>query len=143
MPYHSWGMDNLLRHAGQNWDTNDEAWSQPPDEGQLSVDIFRDDTHLVVRSLVAGVAPENLDIALHDDLLTIRGERKQTRSINEDDWFYKECYWGGFSRSIILPTDVQTEHAEATLKNGLLEIRMPIRVGDHRITVRTMPDGSV
>lgn len=76
---------------------------------------------------MAGVNPADIDVVVHDDLLTVRGKREMRETVNADDWFLHECYWGSFSRSIILPTDVFTEQATASLTNGLLEIRIPIR----------------
>jgi HSP20 family protein len=114
---------------------NQENYFAPADEGQLSVDIFRDGNYLVVRSTVAGVEPEDLDIAIHGDLLTVRGARAMREEVNEDDWFYRECYWGIFSRSLVLPFDVIPERAEAKLKNGILEIRLPIRTQNFALKI--------
>lgn len=111
---------------------SDPSWNVPLNEGQLSVDVFRHGTDLVIRSTVAGASPEDLDISFHGDLLTIRGKRELEHDISEDDWFYRECYWGGFSRSVVLPYDVTPERAEATLKNGILEIRIPIKHASER-----------
>lgn len=122
------------------WEDTDHAWLTPNEEGRLLVDIFRDDDHLIVRSPVAGLKLEQLEVSLHEDLLTIRGTRSVREDISEDDWFYRECHWGAFSRSIILPTDVLPERAEASLHNGVLEIRIPIRYGERRITVRTIEE---
>lgn len=116
--------------------SSSSSWFPSQDEGQLSVDIFREGETLVIHSPVAGVAIEDIDIAIHGDLLTIRGTRTQRHTTNEDDWFCRECYWGAFSRSIVLPLDVQADHAEATMKNGVLEIRIPLRHIGHRIQVR-------
>lgn len=111
--------------------------SRSLDEGQLSVDVFRDKNDLVIRSTVAGVAPEDLDIAIHGDLLTVRGKRDHGREVKEDDWYYRECYWGAFSRSVVLPYEVNADRAEASIKNGLLEIRVPIRKsGERNIRVK-------
>ncbi len=113
-------------------------WSTAPlDEGQLSVDVLRDQNHLVIRSTVAGVVPEDLDISMHGDLLTIRGRRDVGREVKDEDWYYRECYWGAFSRSVVLPYEVNADRAEASLKNGVLEIRVPIRKsGERNIRVR-------
>jgi HSP20 family protein len=118
----------------QNTPGND--WMTPSAEGQLSVDVFRDGDALVVRSTVAGVKPEDLDIAIHGDLLTIRGRRSLIKEVPEDDWFYRECFWGAFSRSIVLPYEVATDLAQATLKNGVLEIRIPVREQGKKIAVK-------
>ncbi|MEK7116215.1 MAG: Hsp20/alpha crystallin family protein [Patescibacteria group bacterium] len=105
-------------------------------EGQLSLDAFRDGDALVIRSTVAGVKPEDLDISIHGDLLTIRGARSHDTEIPEDNWYYRECYWGAFSRSVVLPFDVASDLAQASLKNGVLEIRIPIREHGKKLTVK-------
>lgn len=108
---------------------------QVTNEGQLSLDVFREDQTLIIRSTVAGVKPEDLDITVHGDLLTIRGKREVGHDVMDDQWFYRECYWGAFSRSIVLPYEVSIDAAEATLKNGVLEIRIPIRESGNRLRV--------
>lgn len=95
------------------------------EEGQLSVDVYQDNNSIIIKSTIAGVEPDDIDISFHNDMLTIRGERKHEKSIDEDDYFYKECYWGSFSRSIILPLEVQTDKIKATIKNGILTIVLP------------------
>lgn len=107
-------------------------WNSALDEAQLSVDVYRHGKDLVIRSTVAGADPEHLDIAFHGDLLTIRGKRELEHAMKEEDWFYRECYWGAFSRSIVLPYDVVPDRAEASLKNGILEIRIPIKSASER-----------
>jgi HSP20 family protein len=107
-------------------------WSSPLEEGQLSVDVYRNGNDLVIRSTVAGASPEDLDISIHGDLLTVRGKREAGHDIKDEDWYYRECYWGAFSRSIVLPYEVNSERAEASLKNGVLEIRVPIRHASER-----------
>lgn len=108
------------------------------EEGQLAVDVYRDQDELLIRSPIAGVDVDELDISINGDLLTIRGERKPLGPLQEDDWFYKECYWGPFSRSLVLPLDVYSEKTEATILNGILTIRIPIRMEQHRLQVRAL-----
>ncbi len=115
------------------------AWNDlASDEGQLAVDVYREQDELLIRSPIAGVDVEELDLSIHGDLLTIRGERKPLGPVQEDDWFYKECYWGPFSRSLVLPLDVYPERTEATILNGILTIRIPIRAEQHRLRVRAL-----
>lgn len=95
------------------------------DEGQLSIDVCQTPTELVVKSTIAGVKPEDIDISLHNDMLTIRGKREESEKIKEEDYLYKECFWGSFSRSIILPLEVNPKKIKATLENGILTIIMP------------------
>ena len=111
-------------------------WFVPSNEGQLSLDAFRENGELVIRSLVAGVDPQYLDVTIHGDLLTSRGERTQQSDVAREDWLYQECYWGAFSRSVVLPYGVDAETAKATLRNGVLELRLKIRDGAKKVSVR-------
>ncbi len=117
-------------------DSFSTEWLPTSNDGQLSLDIFRDEHDLVIRTPLAGVSTEEVDIAIHGDLLTIRGQRSQQQISKEEEWFCRECYWGAFSRSVVLPVDVQGERATASMKNGVLEIRIPLRHTGHRIQIR-------
>lgn len=98
----------------------------PPEaEGQLVVDVYQGASEIVIKSTVAGVKPEDLDITITNDMVTIKGKREKDEEIKTENYFYQECYWGSFSRSIILPEDIDAEKAEAALKNGILTIRLP------------------
>jgi HSP20 family protein len=112
-----------------------EDWNLPEAEGQLALDVFRCGSELVIRSTMAGVKPEDVDVAVNGDLLTIRGTRLAQEELNEDDWFHQECYWGTFSRSLVLPVDVYAEQAVASLRDGILEIRIPLRGLEKQIRV--------
>ena len=117
-----------------------ENWFNEEYEGELSVDVYQSGQNIVVKSTIAGVRPEDLEIYLHNDLLTIRGKRESGKEAGNSDYFYKECYWGGFSRSIILPVEVQADHVDATLKNGILKIVMPIAQKSKLINVKVKED---
>ncbi len=94
-------------------------------EGQLTIDVYQTDNDIVIKSTIAGVKPEDLDVSINNDMVSIRGERKNDEQISEENYYYQECYWGPFSRSVILPVDVLSEKAEASMKNGILTIRLP------------------
>lgn len=94
-------------------------------EGQLTVDVFQTPDEIVIKSIVAGVRPEDLDIAITRDMVTIRGKREEHMEVSEDNFFHKELYWGAFSRTVMLPAEVEVENAQATEKHGLLIIRLP------------------
>lgn len=94
-------------------------------EGQLTIDVYQTPEHIVVKSTIAGVKPDDLDVSITNDMVTIRGTRRLDEEITEEDYFYRECYWGSFSRSIILPVDIVAEKADASLKDGILTIRIP------------------
>ncbi len=94
-------------------------------EGQLAIDMGETKDELVVVSTIAGAKPEDISINIDGDTLTIRGQRSSSFDGNDHDYFYKECYWGWFSRSIVLPVDVKGDEAEAEFHNGLLTVRVP------------------
>lgn len=100
-------------------------WLQSDEEGQLTVDMFQTPEHIVIQSTVAGVEKDQIDVALTRDMVTIRGKRAPMFRVGQDDYFNQELYWGAFSRSVLLPQEVDTEAAEATMKNGLLTVKMP------------------
>jgi len=104
---------------------NSKDWLDENYEGQLSVDVYGTDDEIVIKSTIAGVRPEDIDISINNDMLTIRGERSQDEDESIDDYYYQECYWGGFSRSIILPVEVEGDKVSASLKNGVLTVRLP------------------
>jgi len=91
-------------------------------EGQLLVDVYQTPEEIIVKSTMAGVKPENLSISLNRDILTIKGKREYDKSINDKDYFLRECYFGSFSRTIILPEEVNEKKMEAILENGVLTI---------------------
>ncbi len=111
-------------------------WYSGEYEGQLSVDVYQTEDSLVVRSTIAGVKIEDLEITLNDDVVTIRGKRFQEHEVPKEDYFYQECYWGGFSRSIVLPMEVKSAEAKASLKNGVLTIVLPKASTAQAVTVK-------
>lgn len=94
-------------------------------EGQLAIDVYQTPDEIVVESTIAGVDPDDLDIDINPESVTVRGKRVKEKKVQDEDYFYQECYWGKFSRSIILPQEVDPENSTASLKNGVLIIRMP------------------
>ncbi len=95
------------------------------DEGQLSIDVYQTPDKLIVKSTIAGVKPDEIDISINNDMLTIRGRRELKEKIAEENYLIKECYWGGFSRSVILPVEVEAENVEAAIDNGVLTVILP------------------
>ena len=115
----------------------EEQWiADDYEEGQLAIDVYQTKDAIIVKSTIAGVKPEDIDIAINNDLLTIRGTRKMEERINNDDYFYQECYWGGFSRSIILPMEVKSDQIEATIENGVLTVTLPKAQTEKQIVVK-------
>lgn len=99
-------------------------------EGQLAVDIYQTEKEIVVLAPIAGISPEDVEISVTDEVLTIKGSRHLDRKIldqkiQEEDYFAKECFWGEFSRSIILPESADLSKITAGFEKGILEIRIP------------------
>ncbi|MCK5059852.1 MAG: Hsp20/alpha crystallin family protein [Candidatus Pacebacteria bacterium] len=94
-------------------------------DGQLTIDVYQTPSDVVVKTMVAGVKPEDLDIDISRDMVTIRGKRESEKVVSEEDYFHKELYWGSFSRTVLLPQEIDVEEAEAIEKHGLLIIRLP------------------
>ncbi len=116
-----------------------EDWIQEP-EGQLTIDVYQTPADIVIKSTIAGVTNDNLDISITNDMITIKGKRERDDSISDENYYYQECYWGAFSRSVILPVDIKADEAEAVLKNGILSIRLPKAEKEKRkrIEVKTL-----
>lgn len=106
-------------------DKEDNLWFKDDfEEGQLLIDVYQTEEYLIIKSTIAGVRPEDIDISINNDMLTIRGKRQTQEEITEENYIYKECYWGSFSRSIILPVNVKTDKVQAYLENGVLIIKL-------------------
>ncbi len=94
-------------------------------EGQLTVDVFQTPEEIVIKTMVAGVRPEDLDVNITRDMVTIKGKREESEETSDGNYFHRELYWGSFSRTVMLPEEIEVEDAEATEKHGLLTIRLP------------------
>lgn len=110
---------NVKKAGKENWMEEESG------EGQLTVDVYQTADDIVIKTMIAGVKPEDLDISITRDMVTIKGSREETREANDSDFFTKELYWGTFSRTILLPQEIEVESAEATEKHGLLIIKLP------------------
>ncbi len=107
------------QHQEENW--MEEAAA----EGELTVDVYQTPNEIIVKTLVAGVKPEEIDVCATRDMLTIKGKRENEREIKGEDYYHRELYWGAFSRTIVLPAEVEPEEAEVIEKHGLLIIKLP------------------
>jgi HSP20 family protein len=121
-------------NMGDNKDDYEESFideeiitdENPEEDGELTIDMFQNSKEIVIQTMVAGVKPDDLDIAITRDMVTVKGRR--TNSYDDDvenDFFHKELYWGTFSRTIILPAEIDIEEAVANEKHGLLTITLP------------------
>ncbi len=99
--------------------------SEESEEGELTIDVYQTPSEIVIKSMVAGVKPEDLDISITRDMVVIKGKRETEKFVKDEDYYHQELYWGSFSRSIMLPAEVEVEEADAIEKHGLLIIRLP------------------
>lgn len=99
-----------------------KKWDSP--RGQLVVDVYETDKELVVQSAIAGIKNDQIDVSLDNDILIIKGEREDPSKEKDKRYFLKECYWGSFSKEIILPREIDTGKIDAKVKDGILTVRM-------------------
>lgn len=101
----------------------DDQWDEDePVAGQLAVDVYETKEKLVVKGRVAGVNKNELDVSISDNTLTVKGTLSAGNEDGVENYFLQECYWGEFSRSIVLPVQVKEDEIEAVLKDGVLTI---------------------
>lgn len=113
-------------------ESENPSWmEEEAEEGQLTVDVYQTGNDIVIKCMVAGVRPEDLEINITRDMVTVKGRRETEKTVREEDYFHQELYWGSFSRTIMLPTEVDVEEAEAVEKHGLLIIKLP-KIDKHR-----------
>lgn len=135
---HHFGDEGEAETAEDDY-TSDESWgesddsSATPQEGELPVDMYQTNDAIVIKALVAGVSPNDLDISITRDMVTIRGMREEYQETNDDNYYHRELFWGSFSRTLLLPEEVVIDEADAQEKHGLLEIRLP-KLDKHRST---------
>lgn len=104
---------------------NGNGWMEEENEEmELTVDVYQTPTDIIVQAMVAGVKPDDLELTIARDIITIKGKREENKNIDEENYFVKELYWGKFSRTILLPQEVEPEEVEATEKHGLLTIKI-------------------
>ncbi|MEK7662335.1 MAG: Hsp20/alpha crystallin family protein [Patescibacteria group bacterium] len=128
-------MDGNGKNGGKGeWDEEAE------EEGQLAVDVYQTPSEIIIEAMIAGVRPDNLNVSITRDMVTIRGKRQEINTVSTDNYFHKELFWGAFSRTILLPNEVDIETAEASEKHGLLTIRLPKtdRSRQAKLKVRSM-----
>lgn len=122
------GEDNFepMKESKKVSVTSDKEWVEEEEQiGELSVDVYQTAGEIIVQAMVAGVRPEDLNVDITRDTVTIGGSRKESRTVKDDDYFTQELYWGSFSRTIALPEEVDPDEAEATEKHGLLVLKLP------------------
>ena len=120
------GSEKIPESKSDNQPSKEEGeGEEKTEEGQLAVDVFQTDNEIIIQSTIAGVKVEDIDVTIQNDMVSIKGERKREIETPAENYFYQECYWGPFSRSIILPEEIKAENAKAAIKNGVLTLHLP------------------
>jgi len=106
------------------------------EDGELPIDLYQTDSEIIIQAFVAGVRPDELQITITRDTITLKGSRKMSQSVDEEDYAIRELYWGTFSRTVELPAEVEPEEAEAVEKHGLIIIKLPKIDKQKRASIR-------
>lgn len=103
-------------------------WRSPAGGGEaaiLPVDVYETKDSLVIKASTPGVKPDDIDISISGDSLTIRGETRSEEEVKKEDYFRQERRYGTFARSVRLPGSLKTDGAEASFDNGVLTLTIP------------------
>ena len=101
-------------------------WEEYAQEGELAIDAFETDKEIVIQSPIGGISAKDINIAVEDGMLIIKGKRSKPRLASQNiKYFYQECFWGPFSKRIILPEEIDIKKAKASIKNGVLTLKIP------------------
>jgi HSP20 family protein len=104
-----------------------------------ALDVKEDENSVVVTAELPGIDRNDVEISVQDDMLEIRGQKSEEQKREEENYCMVERSYGSFSRRIVLPAEVDSEHAEATMQNGVLTLRMPKaspKAGKKTITIQ-------
>lgn len=114
---------------------------QPVKPGQMAVDIYEQDGYYIIKAPIAGVRLSDIDIEVHDNIVTIRGTRNQTDDIANEQYFLQECFWGEFERKVTLPFSVDAKKIKATFnKECILKLVIP-KEDQQRVKVVRINEG--
>ena len=119
--------DDLTQPSQDTVSVDEDMTNEPEDEfpGQLAVDVYETEEHLVVKARTAGVDKDDLDVSISEGILTISGTLSSGDDSDATNWHIQECYWGEFSRTLALPVAVKEDEAKASLKDGVLSVSFP------------------
>ncbi|OHA72625.1 MAG: hypothetical protein A3A27_00860 [Candidatus Wildermuthbacteria bacterium RIFCSPLOWO2_01_FULL_47_18] len=117
----------------------DDLSVEDDSEGQLAVDVYQTPDEIIIEAMMPGVKPDDLDISITREMITVRGTRGRHRVVEDDQFFFRELFWGSFSRTIMLPQEIEPDQADAREKNGVLVITLPKsdKGKQHKLRVRS------
>jgi len=124
------GSDYEEQASQAQYDSTDNGnapmLNEDAEEGQMAVDVFQTESDIIIQAIVAGVRPENLDVSITRDSVSIKGKRENTRRTGRENFLCQELYWGSFGRVITLPDEIDADSAEASTNPGILTIKLPL-----------------
>ena len=129
------GFPDIFDEMDRFWETIMPApWRDFRSLGRQRVmpalDIFEKDGKFYVNAELPGMQDKDIEIEVTDDALTISGEKRDEREVKEDNYFRSERSYGGFRRQVALPAGADTDHIEATFKDGVLKIAIPVKAAE-------------
>lgn len=131
--------ENVGKRSAAKADSAVPARQNPPAPGRVAVDIYEQDDYYIIKIPIAGVRLSDIDIEVHDNVLTIRGRRHQADTAPQDQYYLQECFWGEFSRSVTLPSMIDPKKVKATLnKECILKVIVP---KEERVKVVRISEG--
>jgi HSP20 family protein len=122
-------FDRMLSELG---DGHERAWAP-------AIDVVRDNGDLVVRADVPGFKPDEIEISVTDDVLTVAGKHEEAKEVDEAGFVRRERRYGAFSRSIALPKGVDAKQIKASTKDGVLELKVPLPEDSDKEPVKIVP----
>jgi HSP20 family protein len=117
--------EDILEELEEDEHVIENTIAHPDETGELSVDVLQTNDDIIIKAMVAGVKPSDLDVDISRDTVTITGTREEMEEVEEDNYYHKELYWGSFRREISLPEEIDVDLAEAIEKHGLLTLKLP------------------
>ena len=99
--------------------------AEEPADGQLPVDVYQTANEIVIRTFIAGVRADEMNVSISRDMVVIEGAREEHEQIADSDFFIRELFWGSFARTILLPEEIDVDSSIANAKDGFLTITMP------------------
>ena len=112
-------------HSVRELNIKPNIFEESEEEAQLTVDVYQTPSEIIIKTMVAGVKPDDLDVSITRDSVTIRGKRSEDRTISSDEYFHRELYWGSFARVVALPEEIDVDGSEAVEKYGMLILHLP------------------
>lgn len=129
----------VKKQEENNWrnkNKKEEEWLES--KGQLAADVYETENDFCIQAPIAGITQDNIDISVENNMLIIKGERAEPATSQTKKYYYKECYWGPFSRQTILPEDANIQRISASFKNGILTVKIPKKRAEKRKIVIEM-----